>query len=273
MSFKTRCRITVAYDGTDFFGWQKQTRPGQVSIQETLEQCLTQIFQEPVRVVGSGRTDRGVHARAQIAHFDCPKDPRPLDLHHKLQQMTPDTIAILRLQTAPTRFHAQLWSRKKQYEYNILARKAGCPFRLRYSYHHPWPLNLAYLNELASALVGEHDFKCFQSTGTDVPDTVRTILNAEFVLDETSEMIIFKIEGNGFLKQMVRNIVGTLLDLHKDRAPVSKIKEILDSKDRRKAGKAAPPQGLFLNKVFYEDSVELQCKDLPTVQYRTAVEF
>ena len=86
-------------------------------------------------------------------------------------------------------------------------------------------------------------------------------------------MIIYKIEGNGFLKQMVRNIVGTLLDLHKDKAPISKIKEILDSKDRRQAGKAAPAQGLFLNKVFYEDSVELQCIDLPSVQYRSAVEF
>lgn len=264
MSLKSRVRLTLTYDGTDFYGWQKQSLPNQPSVQQTLEVILEQIFQTPIKVIGSGRTDRGVHARAQVAHFDCPTDPRPLNLLYRMNMMAPSNLSILRAQTAPPRFHAQIWARKKRYVYRIDHGLIANPFERRFALHHPFPLNTDSLNIMAQQLVGTHDFKSFQSQGTAVLSTIRTIETAEFIRPQMgSSMVEFHIVGNGFLKQMVRNIVGTLLDLQKDDSGVNELRTILESEDRRKAGRTAPAHGLFLDRVYYEPEVELQCKDLP----------
>lgn len=264
MSLKSRVRLTISYDGTDFYGWQKQSRADQPSIQQTLEQILSQIFQQEIKVTASGRTDRGVHARAQVVHFDCPVDPRPLNILYKLNSMSPDSLSVIRAQTAPPRFHSQLWARKKRYIYRINHTLIANPFERRFALHHPYPLELEKLNAIASVLVGTHDFKSFQSQGTPVPDTIRTIEVAQFTENSTNGVIEFEIVGSGFLKQMVRNIVGTLLDLYKDGRGTEDLITIINAKDRRSAGRTAPAHGLFLDQVFYEPQVEAQCKDLPS---------
>lgn len=260
--FNNRMRLTVAYDGTDFFGWQKQKKADQPSVQDTLEKMLSQIYQKPIQVIGSGRTDRGVHAKAQVCHFDLPESPNGFDLLYKLNKMSPENLSLLKLEWAPDRFHSQLWARKKHYEYFVQNRPFASPFLRRYSLHHPWPLDLELLNRYAEAIVGLHDFKSFQTTGTVVPDTVREIFTAKWAPVNSEGLISFQITGSGFLKQMVRNLVGTMLDLHKDQAPPEAMQQILEQKDRQAAGKSAAPQGLFMVKVEYEPSVDRLCKPI-----------
>jgi tRNA pseudouridine38-40 synthase len=254
-----RTRIHVSYDGTDFSGWQRQTTLP--SIQGTLETAISKIYNEPIRVLGASRTDSGVHANQQVAHFDIPRDPSAFDLRYAIQCLSPDTVVIKEMFLAPADFHAIACVTDKVYKYRVINRRVPSALRGRFTYWVRYPLDLQFLNQAANFLVGTHDFKSFQSTGTVVQTTVRTISAAEWTqVDE--DTIEFTIRGDGFLKQMVRNIVGTLIDLNQDQRPPERVRELLELRDRRQAGPTAPPQGLFLHRVNYPENIDNRCRKL-----------
>lgn len=257
----TRMRMHVSYDGTDFAGWQRQKQSHLLTCQGSLEKAISTIAGEFVRVLGASRTDAGVHANAQVAHFDFPKDPTKFDFQYSIQCLTPKTLVVKDLFIAPRNFHAIALVEDKIYKYRVLNRRVPSALRRHFTYWVRHDLDLDYLNEASQFFVGQKDFKAFQGQGTEVKSTVRTVSEArwERLSDDTLE---FTIRGDGFLKQMVRNIVGTVIDLNQDRLPASKVAQILASCDRRQAGPTAPPQGLFLNKVNYPESVDNECRKL-----------
>lgn len=256
----TRVRMHISYDGTDFTGWQRQTTL--VSVQGTIEAALSQIAAMPITVIGASRTDTGVHAIQQVAHFDCPRDPDSFhDLRYAIQCMTPKTVVVEELFVAPRDFHAIASSLEKSYVYRVFNRRVPSALSNRYSHWVRFPLSIEFLNRAAEHLVGQHDFKSFQSSGTIVKSTFRTIHAAGWrQVDEN--LIEFEVRGDGFLKQMVRNLVGTMIDLNQAEADPAKMREILAQQDRRKAGTTAPPQGLFLKQVKYPEYIDIKCRKL-----------
>lgn len=267
-----RVRLHLSYDGTEFHGWQRQTDAGKttlVTAQGTIEEAVKKIFGEDISVVGASRTDSGVHAQKQVAHFDCPRDPRQFrDLRYSLQSLTPDSLVIKEAFLAPDDFHSIATSVDKVYRYSILNRRVPSALRHRTTWWVREPLDIAFLNEASQHLLGTHDFKSFQTSGTYVESTIRTISQAFWQRTgpegdpENPDTLMFEIQGAGFLKQMVRNIVGTLVDLQLNGRPASDIKTILEARDRRKAGNTAPPQGLFLTEVRYPPELDNRCHPL-----------
>lgn len=243
----TRIRLTLAYDGTDFAGWQVQ--PGAVSIQETLESALARIEEEPVRVTGAGRTDAGVHALAQVAHFDTGKDHPAETWVKALNANLPDDVVVRSARIVDKAFHARYSAGDKTYRYRILNRPVACPFRRRVVWHVPEPLDVAAMQKAATALVGEHDFTSFRAAGCGAKGPVRTIrcLSVETADDE----VVFEVIGSGFLKQMVRNLVGTLVRVGRGKRPPAWPGEVLAAKDRTLAGETAPAKGLVMVRVTY----------------------
>lgn len=257
-----RLRLHISYDGTDFAGWQRQTR--HASIQGTIENALARIYGPdgaPITLLGASRTDSGVHAHQQVAHFDAPRDPSGFDLRYAIQCLTPPSIVVKDIFHAPDDFHAIASGTDKIYKYYVLNRWVPSALRHRYTYWVRAPLDLDYLNAASKFLLGKQDFKSFQSTGTPVQSTVREIREAHWDA-VNADTLVFTIRGNGFLKQMVRNIVGTLIDLNQAHALPEQVLEILRAGDRRKAGPTAPPQGLFLHRVNYPDFVDNKCRKL-----------
>jgi len=261
----TRLRLLISYDGTDYCGWQKQKEHKHASpkpsIQETLEKALSKIFNEPIQTKGSGRTDSGVHALGQVCHFETTRSYVPKDLCWALKSQLPDSIAVKQAWTAPEEFHATLSATHKTYRYWVWNSERPTALLARYSNWIRSPLDLDYLNQQAALLVGEKDFKSFQSVGTEVASTVREIYEARWVRKKNN-MIEFQITGSGFLKQMVRNIVGTQLDLCQKGQPIEQIEQILEYRDRQKAGPAAQPQGLFLSRVYYPQDLDNRCRQI-----------
>ena len=252
-----RVRLDLSFDGALFMGWQKQPE-GTYTVQGVLEEKLSKIFKEEIHVQGSGRTDRGVHALHLVAHFDCSMDPQRINLRMALQAACPRFITIKNVYIAPKEFHAQRSATEKTYKY--LIRNAPTPSSQLWN-KCVWikkPLDLDYLNEISKCLIGRHDFKSFQNAGTDLKSTVREIYEAKWVLRKPG-WVEFYIRGNGFLKQMVRNIVGTQLALEKSRQPIEKMKEILEAKDRKVALKTADPEGLYLVTVKYPQTLDNKC--------------
>lgn len=256
-----KVKLLISYDGNDFAGWQKQRESKKPTVQGTLESLLTRIFNEPVKVVGSSRTDAGVHALHQVAHFIAPKPLANYKLMRALNSMSPDSLVIKGIWEAPEDFHALASAAGKTYRYLIHNHAIRSPLR---HHHTAWvsqPLDLDHLNQACSYLIGTHDFKSFQSTGSDVKTTVREITAARWRRTQPT-LVEFSISGTGFLKQMVRNIVGTALDLHQAGEPAEMMKEILEARDRRKALRTAPPQGLYLMKVHYPNDLDIKCRKL-----------
>lgn len=251
MSFSRRVRLQIAYDGTDFVGWQKQ-KNGK-AIQNHLEEALGKIFSCEVKTIGSGRTDAGVHAFDQNAHFDLPKALGDFDLIYSLNSLLPKSIVIKKAWQVPASFHALHSAQEKIYRYRILQGSTACPLRRHFTWHLRQKLETEKLNLLSEILVGQHDFKSFQSTGTKVATTIRKVLSARW--QEEGDELIFIVKGNGFLKQMVRNIVGTVVALALEGRGPEELLEILASKDRRKAAPPAPPQGLYLQEVVYPHEI------------------
>ena len=254
-----RTRIHVAYDGTDFAGWQRQTILP--SVQGTLEAALSKIYNRPISVMGASRTDSGVHARQQVAHFDAPKDPSSFDLRYAIQCLSPKSVVIEEMFAAPHDFHAIACVTDKIYKFQIWNRRVPNPLLARYAAWVRFPLDLDYLNEASKYLVGKQDFKSFQSSGTIVQTTVRKITEVAWTRAD-EHVVEFTIRGDGFLKQMVRNIVGTLVDMNQNQRDPAKVREILGALDRRKAGPTAEPQGLFLYRVNYPESIDNKCRKL-----------
>ena len=254
-----RTKLIVSYDGADFCGWQRQTK--HKSVQGTLEQALSKIYDRPITVLGASRTDTGVHATGQVAHFDAPRDPSLFDLRYALIRLTPPTIVVKDIFQAPPDFHSIACSVKKTYRYIVLNRATPSALRFRHSHWVRFPLEINYLNECAKYLIGLKDFKSFQTSGSDVKTTTREIFAAEWH-QRDHDTLEFIIQGNGFLKQMVRNIVGTMLDMNQNGDSPLKMKEIIAALDRRKAGATAPPQGLYLSQVYYPSELDRKCRKL-----------
>lgn len=256
----TKIRIHVSYDGTDFGGWQKQ-KSGKPTIQGELQKVLSQLFNQFVKVTGSGRTDAGVHAIHQVAHFHAPRNIENYNLLRALNSLTPSGIAVHNIFEAPEDFHARASAMAKKYFYFLLTSETPSALRARYTYWQPHSFDLEKLMETSKYLVGEHDFQSFQTRGTDLATTVRKVTKAEWTRVDT-HLLRFEIEGSGFLKQMVRNIVGSLLEIERRVLPAANMKEILESYDRKAAYGTAPPHGLYLARVFYPKNLDSQCRKI-----------
>jgi tRNA pseudouridine38-40 synthase len=252
-----RYRIHISYDGTDFLGWQRQSKSPQ-TIQEILESVISKIFNEPISIMGSGRTDSGVHAIEQVAHFNSTKKNPCKDLCRALNGMLPRTIVVLSAYEAPEEFHAQKSVLRKTYKYMVLNRARPSALLSRQTTWIRKPLNLENLNQMASLIVGAHDFKSFQNSGTPVRHTRRKIYKAQWRIVGPG-LLEFRVTGQGFLKQMVRNLVGTMIGLDLSGRNHLKFQEIMDSLDRKKGLRTALPNGLHLCRVYYPKDLDIKC--------------
>lgn len=243
-----RIRLTVAYDGTNYHGWQIQ--PGVVTIESVLNEALTELFGEEIAVIGASRTDSGVHARGNVAVFDTEGKMAVDRICFALNQRLPEDIRVQDSCQVPSDWHPRKQHCVKTYEYKILNRRMELPDRRLYAYFYYYDLDLERMKEAASYLLGEHDFKSFCSAKSQVEDTVRTIYSLD-ILKEGDE-ITLRIRGNGFLYNMVRIIAGTLLNVGNGRMEPEELAEILKARDRRAAGPTAPAKGLTLVGMEYE---------------------
>ena len=250
-------KLTIAYDGTDFAGWQVQ--PGKRTIQEALERAVEKITGEQTKVIGSGRTDAGVHALAQVAscrlsHWgdDCSR------LAYALNTRLPDTIVVTESTSAPDDFHPIRDATAKEYHYQLQVGGIRDAFEHRYRWHLFGKLDVGQMQAAAQRFVGRHDFAGFQAAGSDRKTTTREILKCRWVEQESSSPsrlhLALEIEADGFLYNMVRNIVGTLIEVGRGKHPPEWIDELIKNKDRNAAGQTAPPHGLFMVRVEYGES-------------------
>jgi tRNA pseudouridine38-40 synthase len=269
-------KLTLAYDGTGFCGWQVQ--PGKPTIQGELQAALGRITGETPLPQGSGRTDAGVHALAQVASFALHAPIPPENLHRALNRTLPPSIRVLETRTVRSAaFHARHSALAKTYEYRIFRGPVCPPFLARYVYACPWPMELAALQLAARIFLGEHDFQSFAATDPElesrelanssdldqkikaptapptVPPTVRTIFSSAWEQRQTwdGELLVYRVQGNGFLHHMVRNLVGTMLEVGRGRLSPEQIPVILAARSRSAAGPTAPARGLFLHSVEY----------------------
>ncbi|HXV62123.1 MAG TPA: tRNA pseudouridine(38-40) synthase TruA [Vicinamibacteria bacterium] len=240
-------RLSLAYDGTAYSGWQVQ--PGTDTIQGRLESALARLAKTPVRIVAAGRTDAGVHALGQVAHFRLDR-PIPCEgIVKGLNSQLPPDIRALEVSVAEDGFHARFSARWKTYRYHLDRAAIPLPFRSRFTVHYPYPLDRAALEDAAPMFVGEHDFGGFRAASCSARTTVRHVTASSFSHREGE--LVYEVTGNGFLRHMVRNMVGTLLEIGRGRRPHSSIEELLVSHDRTAAGPTAPAKGLHLVRVDY----------------------
>lgn len=242
----TRYFVQLAYHGKNYHGWQKQ--PNAHSVQEEIESKLSILLKYPVTVVGCGRTDTGVHAKQYYLHMDL---VQPIDTEKICFQMNailPKDIAIFEIKEVPAHLHARFDAISRQYEYWI-ARKAN-PFAQDTSFFYNKPLNVEAMNEAALLLIGKQDFECFSKVHTDVKTFICDVKFAHWE-DRENDFLVFTIEADRFLRNMVRAIVGTLLEVGKEKVSLEEFKAILKSKNRSEAGMSVAPQGLFLSKIGY----------------------
>ena len=246
-----RIRVTVSYDGTNYHGWQIQ--PDLPTIQGSLQDVLATIEGEPLHVTGSGRTDAGVHALAQVAAFDL-KNPIPCEgLRRAMNRLLPRDIRILAAEQAAPDFHPRYHALAKTYEFRIWRAEICPPFERLYVHHHPYPLNEQRMTELAPLIMGEHDFSAFAAADeTDASDRskTRTIFSSCFM--RSGEKLVYRIRGSGFLKHMVRNIVGVLLEAGKGNIDAHGLEGRLAPGCAVPPGPTAPARGLFLLGVEYK---------------------
>jgi tRNA pseudouridine38-40 synthase len=244
-----RIRITVAYDGTEFHGWQVQ--PGLPTIQGTLERVVSEIEGQPVQVAGSGRTDAGVHALAQVAAFGI-ANPIPVEnLRKAMNRLLPPAIRVLSVTGTDESFHPRYHAKAKTYEYRIVRAESCPPWEWRYAHHHPYPLDVERMAALAPLLAGEHDFTAFAASDesdAEGKSKVRTVWTSE--VEARGDRLFYRVRGSGFLKHMVRNIVGTLLEAGKGNVREAELRALL-APAAHKAGPTAPAKGLFLVSVEY----------------------
>jgi tRNA pseudouridine38-40 synthase len=241
-------RLVLEYDGSRYAGWQRQ--PDQPSIQEAIETALFQLTQETVSVTGAGRTDSGVHALGQVASFRIDRQWTPREWLRGLNARLPDDIAVRTAATVSDDFHARYAASGKLYEYRILNRGERPALDRAYVWHVHKPLDLAAMQEAATYLVGSHDFSSFEGTLTDNEDPVCDL--RELSLSSQGDIVRTEAYANRFLKHMVRAIVGTLVEVGHGKRTPSALRTVLAAKDRRAAGRTAPPHGLFLVRVDYE---------------------
>lgn len=258
-------KITLAYDGTDFRGWQVQ--PGLPTVQGLLSEAVERITGEQVLPQGSGRTDAGVHALAQVASFPLAAPIPPENLERALNRTLPAAIRILAAETVPAEFHARHSAKSKWYEYRIFRGELCPPWIARYVYPVNWPLDLDALHAAAEVFTGEHDFTSFAASDPDASEraenededdsvgdgerrgNIRKIYASSWSTE--SDLLIYRVHGNGFLHHMVRNLVGTMLDAGRGQICAGDLPGILAERNRSAAGPTAPARGLFLLRVNY----------------------
>lgn len=244
-------KLTIAYDGTNYHGFQEQRGTGLVTVQEVLEKCLSRLVGREVRVIGAGRTDAGVHARGQVVNFDACGWNIPTErIVLALNGMLPRDIAALKAEEVGPEFHARYSALAKIYRYTIYNSRIPSPFWRLYSHFVPRPLDVQAMARAAQRLVGTHDFASFQAAGSPVKHTVRTLFSAD-VCREGKELVHLTFRGDGFLYNMVRIMVGTLIEVGLGKRDPDDIPAILAARDRTRAGPTAPPEGLCLERVEY----------------------
>jgi len=244
-------KITVAYDGTELVGWQRQASG--TSIQGLLEDALREIDGRSVTVTGAGRTDAGVHALGQVAAFTLERSIEPDVVTRALNARLPDAVRVLSTAVAAADFHPRFDARAKTYRYRLCVAPVLSPFERRYAWH-VGALDVDATRVAARCVEGRHDFAAFQSAGTEVATTERTIA-ASRITSEDAGLLAYEITGDGFLRHMVRSIVGTLVEIGRGRRPASWMDEVIASRDRGAAGPTAPAAGLFLMSVDYRGAL------------------
>jgi len=269
-------KITLAYDGTDYVGWQLQANG--VSIQGLLEDALRALDQRDVRVTGAGRTDAGVHALGQVASFTIQRALTADAVVRAVNARLPGAVRVLSAEEVGETFHPRSGATTKTYRYRIWNGEVASPFERRYAWHLAGALDVEAMQAAARLVEGRHDFAAFQAAGSEVKTTVREILvsriadcglripdcgfpaassiiNSSAIRNPHSALLEYEITGTGFLRHMVRALVGTLVEVGRGRRPVEWITDVLASRDRTTAGPTAPPEGLFLVRVEYGDSL------------------
>lgn len=239
--------LRLMYDGTDFHGWQVQ--PNGITVQEELQNAVEKILGKRESITGCSRTDAGVHAN----DFCCTlKTDSNIDCYKftgALNAVLPDTVSVKSCEDVDSDFHPRYDCVRKQYLYRVWNSNAKNPFLKNYALHYKKPIDADYLNEQAQAFLGTHDFSAFCSSGSTVEDTVRTIYS--FSVERKGDEVDFVVEGDGFLYNMVRIMVGSLIEISENRIEKDTLLTIIENKDRKQAGRTAPACGLYLNKVYY----------------------
>ena len=243
-------KLTLAYDGTPFVGWQRQAHG--VSIQGLVEDALARFDGAPVTVHGAGRTDAGVHALGQVASARIAASHPPDVIARALNASLPPEVRVTSVEDAAEEFHARFSARAKTYRYVIRNGPMASPFERAYVWHIQDALNRDAMREAAAVLVGTHDFGAFRSVGGEVRTTIRTITESGFTRQDDPGLLAYEITGDGFLRHMVRALVGTLVAIGRGQRPASSMAALLAGANRAEAGPTAPPQGLFLVRVVYD---------------------
>ena len=243
-----RVKLVVAYDGTNYHGWQVQDNG--ITIEEVLNRTISELVQEDIKVIGASRTDAGVHACGNVAVFDTESRIPGDKFSFALNQRLPEDIRIQESCEVDADLHPRYADTVKTYEYNILNRRFELPSKRLYAAFCYYPMDIERMNQAAAYLVGEHDFKSFCSAGAQVQTTVRTIYAVNVTKDD--DMVHIRITGNGFLYNMVRIIAGTLMQVGTGLMEPEQVKEILEARDRSKAGPTAVAKGLTLVEIRYE---------------------
>src|SRR5215467_8425549 len=249
-------KLTIAYDGTDFHGWQMQTN--KPTIQGEIVDVLQRLTQEKIYVHGAGRTDAGVHALGQVASFHTHSALSAQEFQRAMNALLPPVIRIVRAEEVGPDFHARWSARCKTYRYRLYRGKVVPPALWRYVLHYPFPLDEDAMRDAARRFVGTHDFAAFAaSTGSDDDDrersTEREIYSSELVRSDDGEELIYTVKGRSFLRYMVRKMVGTLLEVGRSRLVADDILRLYQSRDRAKSGPTVPPQGLCMVEVMHDE--------------------
>jgi len=245
---KKNYKLVLEYDGSNYHGWQRQR--GVLTIQEVVETRLAIMTQAPVRLIGAGRTDAGVHARGQAANFISTTQIPPERLLRGLNSLLPDDIVSLELTPVEKKFHARFQARSKIYEYRIYNRSIPPALGRQYGWHIGQPLRWKPIKKCLAMLEGSHDFSSFQAAGSKVRNTERVVFTTEITSADKNTWVI-TVEANGFLRHMMRNIVGTLVDVGRGKLTEDGFSKVLDARDRKQAGMTAPARGLCLVEVRY----------------------
>lgn len=253
---KRNIKLTLAYDGTDFHGWQAQ--PGLVTVQSVVTDALRRILGDPTcEVYASGRTDAGVHALGQVAHFKSASQIPCDGLRRAMNALLPASVRVVEARDMPEDFHARWHVGAKTYRYRLLRAQICSPFLWRYVYHYPYPLEVDAMPAAAKLFEGDHDFTSFSAVSPEdeeaTKNPMRTVTLSELQVDAAQDELIYVIKSRAFLRHMVRKIVGTLLEVGKGRLTVDDIARIFAARDRTQSGPTVPPSGLCLVEVEYPE--------------------
>ncbi len=243
-------KLTLAYDGSKYNGFQRQSKHPEKTIQGKIEAVLSRLFEEDIQIIGSGRTDAGVHAHGQTCNFFSERSISLEEISDYLATYLPNDIAIVGLSIASPRFHSRYNVVKKCYAYTIDNNKFADPFTLKYAYHVQTPLNIDAMKSASAYLLGKHDFKSFTSLKSKTKSTIRTIYSIDFTVTDNKIQVIY--EGDGFLQHMVRILTGTLIEIGLGERKPEEIPDILAALERAQAGSTAPAHGLCMKKVYYD---------------------